>query len=219
MGRLGHLGSSAPLCRELFPLGFGGEVMQLVWESWQQFALHHDVRMETRITALFRAALIEAYVAAGRNWFIALEDPVTDATFGTEEGRNDLNFFPPRHFGQKLFFTLECKRLHVTTASGFRHKADAYVHEGVQRFVDERYSRGLPCGGMLGYVMDGRTRAAFTMVEAELKLRRATLKMNGSRTWKHPSAHLPGCVQSADSEHLRSDGKFSLHHLLVSIGK
>ncbi len=217
MGRLGHTGSSVPLRRELFPAGFGGEVMGLIWDTWRSFSLHHQVRMEPRITALFRTALIDAYVAAGRSWFVTLEDPVTDPTFGTEEGRNDLNFFPPNHFGQKLFFTLECKRLHVTTASGSKHLADRYVLEGVQRFVDSQYSSGLPCGGMLGYVMDNAVDAAFKQVESELASRKTALKLTGKRTWATPSSILPDCAHSADTLHGRSDGNFLLHHLLVGV--
>jgi hypothetical protein len=69
-------------------------------------------------------------------------------------GRNDLRFYPPNHQGQTIFFTVECKRLRVTTKSHFTHLANKYVEEGIQRFVDGRYSAGLPCGGMVGYVMD-----------------------------------------------------------------
>lgn len=219
MGRLGHTGSSVPLKRQLFPKGFAADVMRLVWDTWREFSLHRDVRLEPRITALFRSALIDAYVAAGRSWFITLEDPVTDAVFGTEEGRNDLNFFPPQHFAQKVFFTLECKRLHVTTASGFKHKADQYATEGVQRFVDGLYSAGLPCGGMLGYVMDGRAGVAFKQVEIELEARAAKLKMTGKLTWITPSITLPKCSESADTTHARADSKFALHHLLVGIAR
>lgn len=217
MGRLGHIGSSAPLRRELFPDGFAGEVMQIVWETWRDFAMNREVKHEPRITALFRATLIDAYVAAGRSWFITLEDPVTDPIFGTEEGRNDLNFFPPQHFGQKVFFTLECKRLNVTTNSGFSHKADQYVTAGVQRFVDGKYSEGLPCGGMLGYVMDARIDSAFTKVESELKARTTQLKISGKNIWRIPSSILPKCINSADTKHDRSDGCFMLHHLLVGV--
>jgi len=217
MGRLGHTGSSVSLRRELFPGGFATEVMQIIWETWRDFAMNHDVKIEPRITALFRASLIDAYVAAGRSWFITLEDPVTDPIFGTEAGRNDLNFFPPQHFGQRVFFTVECKRLNVTTNSGFSHKADQYVTAGVQRFVDGKYSEGLPCGGMLGYVMDAHVGGAFKKIESELKARTSQLKISSKSLWSIPSSVLPKCPTSADTKHDRSDGQFLLHHLLVGV--
>jgi hypothetical protein len=217
MGRLGHVSSSQPLKRELFPTGFAGEVMQLILGTWQTFSLHRIVRLETRITAVFRDALIEAYVAAGRSWFITLEDPITDPTFGTEEGRNDLNFFPPQHYGQKVFFTVECKRLRVMRDSGFVHLADAYVEKGIQRFVDGQYSSGLPCGGMVGYVMDGQVQAAFDKVQNEIAGRFRALCAPDRNALEKPSSVLPSYEFSADTVHIRSDGEFKLHHLLLRV--
>jgi len=214
MERLNSIGSSSALRRTLFPLGFGGEVMVLLHETWQIFYRHRDVLLEERITALFRAALIEAYVAAGRSWFVTLEDPVTDPDFGTQWGRNDLRFYPPEHHGQSIYFTVECKRLRVMFESGFRHLADEYVREGLQKFVDETYSAGLPCGGMIGYVMDNRVDDAFSRVQSEINSRRSKLKM-GQDALRDPSSVLSSCRHSADSLHMRTDGQLTVHHLLV----
>ena len=235
MGRLGHVGTSADMRRRLFPTGFGAEVMHLVLETWQTFTLHHRVRHEEPITALFRRALIDGYLAAGRNWFVTLEDPVTDSMFGTELGRNDLNFFPPNHRGQTIFFTVECKRLNVTrppsvsaTARAvragrtpprptFHHLADHYVTQGMQRFVDELYSKGLPCGGMVGYVMDGDLDGAFRRVRTEIQASRDTLRITSRNLLYAPSVALRGWTHSADTRHLRNDSEFLLHHALLGV--
>jgi hypothetical protein len=219
MARLGHSGSSNLLRRKLFPNGFAGEIMRHVLETWDKFSLHHRVRQETRITAVFRDALIRAYLAAGRSWFITLEDPVTEADFGTELGRNDLRFYPPNHHGQTIYFTLECKRLRVRTKSGFRHLADKYTDEGIQRFVDGRYSVGLPCGGMVGYVIDNELAKAFASVQSDIENKRAALKMPAKSSIRSPSALLPGHKWSADTYHTRTDGKFVVHHALVGLKK
>jgi hypothetical protein len=217
MGRLTSRGSSSTLRRSLFPEGFAAEVMRLILDTWRDFSLHRQVRLEPRITAVFRDALIAAYVAADRSWFIALEDPVTDPTFGTELGRNDLRFYPPKHRGQTIFLTVECKRLHVRTESGFKHLADKYVEQGVQRFVDGTYSSGLPCGGMLGYVMDDRLDDAFAKVQGEIRARSSKLKTTGTGFLKIPSSTLPSYRWSADTFHKRADGGMCIHHILVGV--
>jgi hypothetical protein len=219
MARLGHSGSTSPLRRKLFPNGFAGEVMRHVLETWNSFSPHHQVRQETRITAVFRDALIKAYVAAGRSWFITLEDPITEPDFGTEMGRNDLRFYPPNHHGQTIFFTLECKRLRVTTKSGLKHLADKYADEGIQRFVEGRYSAGLPCGGMVGYVMDNDDSKAFASVRSQIESKRVALKMPSKNGMRVPSAVLPDHEWSADTFHTRTDGKFAVHHALVGVAK
>lgn len=218
MARLTSSGSTKLLRQELFPRGFAGEVMLHIVKTWRSFSLNHNVRHETKITAVFRGALIEAYVAAGRSWFITLEDPVTDPNFGTELGRNDLRFYPQNHYGQKVFFTVECKRLRVKTKSGISHLADKYVEDGIQRFVDGRYSAELPCGGMVGYVMDNKVSEAFDAVQAAIKSGRKKLKIPAKGTC-NPSAVLPKYEWSADTHHRRSRGRFKLHHVLLGVTK
>lgn len=194
--------------------------MQLIQRTWQTFVYHQDVRTEGPITTLFREALIEAYEKAGRRWFIALEDPVTNSTTGQEIGRNDLNFFPPEHHRQTVFFTVECKCLHVKTPSGLDYKADDYVNKGLKRFMEQnegvyKYSNGLPCGGMLGYVMDNQLDEAFGRVQSQIKAKSVSLKMKKLTSMHVPSTVLPTCNHSADTIHQRTDGDFIVHHLLV----
>jgi hypothetical protein len=191
--------------------------MALILDVWAEFSRNRQVLLEPRITAVFRDALIEAYDAAGRKWFITLEDPITDPTFGTELGRNDLRIYPQNHRRQTISFVVECKRLRVGSDSGFKHLADKYVEEGVQRFVDGRYACNLPCGGMLGYVMDNQLDDAFSKVQAEIEARRATLKIKTRECFRSPSSTLPGYRWSADSFHERAGGRLCIHHILVRI--
>lgn len=216
MARLSSSGSARLLRRELFPLGFSGEVMLHIVETWNTLVLNRQVKHETSITAVFRDALIAAYVAAGRSWFIALEDPITDPDFGTELGRNDLRFYPQNHYGQTVFFTVECKRLRVSTGARISQLAGKYVEEGMQRFVDGRYSSGLPCGGMVGYVMDNEMSKAFAAVQTAIRSRRKKVKLR-ARSLRAPSAVLPNYQWSADTGHTVQDGDFTVHHALLGV--
>lgn len=217
MGRVKGHGSASALRKALFPRGFAGEVMQLMLETWKTFSLNRQVRLEERITAVFADALIEAYVAQNRSWFVFPEVPVTDATFGTQTGRNDLRFYLRDIPGQHIFFTVECKRLHVRTDSGFRHLADKYVEEGLQRFVDGKYSAGLPCGGMFAYVMDNRVKEAFAKVCDEILARQNVLLMKKKTSIQNPSSVLQTYPFSADTFHERTDGEFAVYHSLVGV--
>ncbi|MGZ4961834.1 MAG: hypothetical protein ACXWKG_00370 [Limisphaerales bacterium] len=210
-------GSVHAFRRELFPRGFAGEVMQLILDTWKTFSMHRKVRLEEPITALFATALEHAYVSQNKSWFVFLEGPITDPTFGTQLGRNDLRFYHRNIPGQRVFFTVECKRLHVRTKSGFRHLADEYVKEGLQRFVDGKYSLGLPCAGMLGYVMDNRVNEAFVLVCDEINIHRSKLRMRRQNSLKCPSSVLNGHATSADTFHQRDDGPFAVYHSLVGV--
>lgn len=207
-------GSCSSMRRALFPDGFAGEVMSLIHETWRNLAMHRGVRHEEPITALLADALVNEYERRGWPWFIIPEVPVSDSTFGTELGRNDIVFYH-RNLTQRIFFAVECKRLHVQSSSGFKHLVDKYVDEGLLRFVDSKYCTGLPCGGMVGYVMDGDMKTAFGHVQSEILLKRETLKMKSVRSLLIPSSVLKNCSQSADTVHDREDGQFLLHHLFL----
>ena len=217
MGSLGHTGTSLAFKRALFEGGFGGQVMQCILAAWQAMTLHRSVRHETCISALLGAALNNAFAADDREWLAIPEAQETDPTFGTQLGRNDIRFLPAPHRHRDVFFTAECKRLHVQTASGSKRLANKYVTDGMQRFVDGEYSKGVPCGGMIGYVMDNDLDTAFRRVREEIKSRRDILRIFTMHADKTPSAALPAWPHSADTRHLRSDGKFLLHHALLGV--
>jgi len=58
------------------------------------------------------------------------------------------------------YVAYECKKLNVNQAS----LATPYVKDGLQRYIQQQYSRALPVASMLGYVMDGRMKKAFERV-------------------------------------------------------
>ena len=191
--------------------------MQCILTAWRAMLLHRSVRHETCITALLSHELNVAFETEGREWFAVPEVQETDPTFGTQLGRNDIRFFPAPSRHRAIFFTAECKRLHVRTDSGFKHLADEYVTEGMRRFVDGEYSKDVPCGGMVGYVMDNDLDTAFRRVRAEIKDRHRTLRISTRHSDKAPSTALPTWRHSADTWHRRSDGAFLLHHLLLGV--
>ena len=93
----------------------------------------------------------------------------------------------------------------LTGESGLRHLVDKYADEGVQRFVDGRYSSGLPCGGMVGYVMDNQTALAFASIQQEILKKRSALKLPNQYDIRTPSAVLPNYEWSADTLQLRKN--------------
>jgi hypothetical protein len=219
MARLTIRGSTTDLRRKLFPAGFAAEVMFLVLNTWNRFILRKKVIKETRITAVFRDALVLAYFEAGKQWFVTAEDTVSDPDFGTELGRNDIRFYlasPTANLRQTIFFTIECKRLNVKRKSGFVALAREYVDDGIRRFVDGKYSEGLPCGGIVGYVMDSRMKNALASVTKEIEANSLVLKMS-TVAMRCPACAVGGYKWSIETTHHRADGEFILHHILLPL--
>ena len=95
--------------------------------------------------------------------------------------------------------------------------ADEYVKEGMQRFVDGKYSRHVRHGGMLGYVLDGDIDRAIANVSNCIRLHQAALRME-------PPAELlrsrirPDDPHTRETRHRRPNETiaFCLHHLFVA---
>ncbi len=186
--------------------------MALILEAWRHFTPPDVVTKETPLTALFRNTVLSIY-DPNRISFIALEDPISDPNYGTELGRNDLNFYPIAHKRQTIFFTVECKRLHTS----YNTLIGEYLNEGAMRFITNRYSQNLPCGAMLGYVMDGKTDKAFKSLCGQIKKQKAALQLTPENAFTSPSHTASDYKFSADTQHLREGKNFILHHILFPI--
>lgn len=68
-----------------------------------------------------------------------------------------------------IYIAYECKKLNVTYQGKRASLATPYVKEGLNRFIEQQYSRNLPMACMLGYVMDGKVEDALGKVHNAIK--------------------------------------------------
>ena len=94
-------------------------------------------------------------------------------------------------------------------------QANEYVKEGMVRFVDEKYSTGLPTGGMIGYVVDGLCDNAIDAVSAAIDQHRDQLHVSPSETLK-PYAIKADEKIVKESEHSPPGRGILLYHVFLS---
>jgi len=115
---------------------------------------------------------------------------------------------------EKVYYSIECKRLHVSLPSGFKSLANEYVNEGMSRYFNGQYAQGLDRGGMLAYVMDSDCNKTIENVQKAIEKQRLNLHMQGNETLKASS-----CVVSKQvKETLHQYGpnkKFTIHHIFL----
>ena len=201
-------GSSKSFYTALLPRGFSGKVMNLIVSSWSDFNIPASITTENQITALFRNKMLNDDDRRNVS-FITLEDPIVDEK-GNQVGRNDLRFYPMFDDKQRKFFVAECKCLHTKNGP----LISEYVKEGMMRFIDGRYSDGLNCGCMIGYVIDGNTEKAFISLKKKISEDKITLKMKQDLAC--PSRTVSHYKFSADTAHLREKKYFDIHHTLLA---
>ena len=197
------------------------EIVRMTATAWARMKQPPISELEDSIT--FRVAgriandpnfAESPYDVIAQFWVLGLD--------GQRLGRIDLRF-QHRH-SKRLYFAFEAKRLHVRYPKGkFSTEYATYAGpEGMMAFVDETYSKGFTAGGMLGYVMDGRSQAAVAGLEGKIEEKRVELKLS-SNTSLGPSglAQLPPTALSAnflrETSHNLSTHTLRMLHLIVPV--
>jgi hypothetical protein len=197
------------------------EILEATSVAWARMIQPATSEIEDRITFRLAGRLANdphfaelPYDIVAQCWLLGLD--------GERLGRLDLRF-KHRH-SQRDYFAFESKRLHVTYPGGsFSTEYPAYAgDDGMMAFINGQYSQGFSAGGMLGYVMDGKTDGAWSRLEQRIEVQRAPLKLVDSSTLlKSPlssaianamaTTHLGETEHDLDTHHMR------LFHLLLPV--
>jgi len=153
-----------------------GEIVEAVGVAWSRMKQPKRSEWEDSITYRLAGRLQNdpllrelPYDIVPQYWLLGLN--------GERLGRLDLRF-KHRH-SQRDYFAFESKRLHVTFPNGdFSNEYPTYAgDDGMMAFINGQYSKELPVGGMLGYVMDGKTDDAWSGLTKRIETRRMPLKL------------------------------------------
>lgn len=146
-------------------------MLELVIETWHPFSKPGISDLEVPITRRFKHALKQAKdfrrLPLRIERELAEDDPVT----GAELGRIDLKFIPAVSALEEVYFAFQCKRLNATVKGVRRTLATEYVIEDMMRFVIGQYASSVNSGGMLGYVLDGKSDEAIAAVAQNITSR------------------------------------------------
>ena len=190
-------------------------VLSYIISTWDRMEKPGPTAQETEISLKLFIALISGKKRNKLAFLIRYEDVEVDSDLEKVTGRKDLVIFPNLQ-DEEIYLCLEAKRLNALVSGKKRALADEYVKEGMQRFVDGKYSPDVRHGGMLGYVLDGRITHAARNVEKNIRTQAKKLGMT------LPGKFLPSSVRSDDSSakethHRRGDETtlFRIHHLFL----
>ncbi|RVT81627.1 hypothetical protein DXV76_20300 [Rhodobacteraceae bacterium CCMM004] len=163
----------------------------------------HDLRHRFHLDPIIRRLFY--------SWETQFEPPgyVPNGAY-TRDGRIDLVLFWSQDPSSYLAY--EAKRLHVQMPSGFQALSGKYVNDGLKRYATEKYSEGLPFGGMLGYVLDGDLEGASNKIAAVLTNNPGAISLSAG-----PNS-LPeiGAARRFETRHIRPNGtEIHVAHSLV----
>jgi len=197
------------------------EILTAVAGAWASIRPPTRNEIEDRITFRLAGRLANdpqfydiPYEFAAQHWLLGLN--------GQRLGRLDLRI--KHRYSQRDYFAFEAKRLHVGyPGGGFSTEYPTYAgDDGMMAFVNGQYSKGLPCAGMLGYIMDNKSDKAWAGLKKCIESRRRSLRLiKGSQFAKSALSHsiangMQGTSLGETAHDLRSH-QLRLFHLLLPV--
>jgi hypothetical protein len=192
-------------------------ILSHVINTWNRMEKPRQTDHEADISRKLYAALKTSKDRNRHPFLIRLEDvEVTD--LAEEIGRKDITFFPPAN-DEDIYFCLEAKRLNALESGRRKSLADKYVKEGMQRFINGKYSRYVHHGGMLGYVLDGKVARAMKNVDTNIRAHAKELGMALPGRFLASSVR-PDDPSAKETHHrrLHETALFRIHHLFMEGG-
>jgi hypothetical protein len=204
---------NSDLWSDSFPDHLIPDILQLVLNSWASFTHPEPDELEVPTTRRFTHALRQAKNLCQLPFRIEREPSEDDPITGNELGRLDIKFCPALSAREEIYFCFECKRLHVVENGTRRALSSQYVKEGMMRFVEGKYSACVDHGGMIGYVLDGKTEKAIQNVKKNIDNNRSDLKIKQAASL-NTSSLLPDSSNVQESVH-SLHRVFRIHHLFL----
>jgi len=209
----------ADIWSDTFPEDLVPRLLDLVTTTWDLFVKPGPTDHEVPITRRFRHALKQAKDLSRLPVRIEREPAEDHPLTGQELGRIDLKFLPAVSALEQVYFAFECKRLNTFENGVRRTLAAEYVTEGMMRFVTGQYASSVHSGGMIGYVLHGRSEEAIRLVEHNITSRGAELGMTPPALLGRSTARPDNPLIRETGHNLKSARPFRLHHTFLECGR
>lgn len=200
----------------LFPKDNISPIFRMIWAASHKISKKNNHELENHITKrLFRAisSLSEyrssPYRLHPQFYIISENEPESDGQVDIVFAIQDLN----------TYFAIEAKRLHVTSESGrYYSLVSEYVSgdQGMMCFINQKYSKGLDSGAMLGYVFDGNLDKARNGIAKSIITNAKKLNLSPPKRLV-PSTSVDGSMGVSETIHRIRGKRFTIYHMLVSV--
>ena len=216
---MGPVGNVKEWKRDLFPNELIPEILELVRTAWDSYKKPDRLECEVSISEEFvKKIRIEKNRRDDFPFHVWPEVNTLD-TQAEDKGRTDILFAFLGTPKEEIHFVFECKRLRIPypPPSRLATNNSEYVNrQGMMCFVTGKYSGSVTNGGMLAYVMDGKTEKAIPSVGKLIKNKRLALKLAKDTGLERSS--LMGNLQNVrETRHILIERIFTIHHIFLAV--
>jgi hypothetical protein len=205
--------------KDLLPDEFIPDILELVTTSWDTFNKPRRVELEVAISKEFVKKLrVDKNKSDDLPFHIWPEINTLDNQ-AENEGRMDILFSYLGTLKEEIHFAFECKRLRIPYPPPGRlvtNNSDYVGEQGMMCFITGKYSRSVTNGGMIAYVMDGKTKEAISSVGKLIKKNTPILKLE--RNIGLELSSLPVNLRNIrETRHILNTKKFTIHHVFLAV--
>lgn len=199
---------------DTFPESLIPDVLQLILEGWDAIRPVQSDAREEPITRRLRESIRRAKNHRKLPFTVWPEASETDLSTGKEIGRIDLLFLHGHR--EDVYLSFECKRLYYDDGrGGFPANVSKYTgNDGMMCFVTEKYSRGLPHGGMIGYILNQSLENAREMIEKSMGVNSNPLCLQTDPPFT-ACVYFPNDPRVLESSHRINHRTMVLYHVLL----
>ena len=216
---MGVVGNAGVWKSDLFPTELIPEILELVIASWETFKKPDRLECEVPISKAFREKIrADKNLRDDLPFHIWRELPTAN-TRPEDDVLIDICFAFTGNPNEEIYFAFECKRLRIPYPAPGRLKpnnTDYIGEQGMMCFITGKYSRSVTNGGMIAYVMDGKTEEAILSVGKLIKKKASILKLDGNIGLESSSV-LGNLKNIRESRHILSTKKFTIHHVFLAV--
>jgi len=214
---MGVFGNAKRWKKDLFPQELIPEILELVITSWDTFDKPNSLEREVPISEEFVKKLRIEKNRRGELPFHIWTEVDTLDTQAEDKGRTDILFAYLGTPKEEIHFVFECKRLRIPYPDRLATNNSDYVNEqGMLCFITGKYSRCVTNGGMIAYVMDGKTQMAILSVGKLIKRKSLVLKLTKD-TGLESSSMMIDFPNVRETTHTLSKRNFKIHHLFLAV--
>lgn len=196
--------------RDAFPDQMIPEIMELVLVSWESLSKPDSSEHEEQINIRFVKHMQrqKRHLFDNPRFNVYPEHAIHDSE-DKVLGRIDIFF--QSGWKEEIYFAFECKRLRIHLGpSKVDTNITKYADKGIKRFLTEQYSKDLPSGGMIGYVLDGNILEARKTLNKHVQNNKDKLMIMAGL---QPAQFFPSRID--ETQHRIGQRPFSLYHLLL----
>ena len=205
--------------KDLLPDEFIPDILELVITSWDTFNKPRRLELEVTISKEFVKKLrVDKNKRDDLPFHIWPEINTLDAQ-AEDEGRMDILFSYLGTLKEEIHFAFECKRLRIPYPPPgrlFTNNSGYVCEQGMMCFINGKYSRSVTNGGMIAYVMDGKTEEAILSLGELIKEKSLTLKLDRNIGFELSSV-LCNLKNVRETKHILSTKKFTIHHVFLAV--